>query len=438
MVPEPARFGKYLLLRRVAVGGMAEIYLALEEIPHAGCRFVTIKRIRPDLAHDRDFIDFFLSESRVALKCSHPNLPQTFDLGVVDGVHYLAMEFIRGHTLLDVIRRTYMQSQVVSVGTAVAVGIQIAAALEHAHGLTDVDGKPMEVIHRDVTPQNIMVSTGGIAKLIDFGIVRASVQAHQTRAGTVKGKFSYMAPEQLAGPDHIDQRCDIFALGVCLHETLSGRALFRGKSDADTLRRIRSAEVPDLSQHRADVPPQLSAVILKALERQPQRRFQSATELLAALEEVSEECGIYRSVTRTRDEVLERCGDPPMPTLDAATSRALTQAAERGSTAEVVAVASASLPAIPTAVVPGPPGDVSQRAVAVSGEVEVAASGEVADAASDPPADAAPADAPTAETTGIAGDRDLLYFLQKAGSNVPEHLRSTDPELAALLARAGS
>jgi serine/threonine-protein kinase len=321
----PRRFGKYQLLSRMAVGGMAEVFLAVEETEHAGRRFVTVKRIRPEYARDADYIEFFLTEGRVALKCAHPHLPQAFDLGVISGVHYLAMEYIRGHTLLDVVRSASAGGTSVSVGTALRIGIGIAAALEYVHSLCDVDGRPLGVVHRDVTPQNIMISSAGSVKLIDFGIVRSTVQTHRTQNGVVKGKFAYLAPETISHRGRVDQRADIFSLGICLHETLTARPLFRGVNDAATLERLRFLDVPDLSLIRGDVPPQLAAAVLKALERKPKRRFQTATEFLSALEQVTEECRIFHSVTRLRDEVLGLCGAPPLPTLAPEVLEALSE-----------------------------------------------------------------------------------------------------------------
>jgi len=325
----PCRFGRYTLLSQMAVGGMAEILLAVEETEHAGRRFVTIKRIRSEYQTDPDYIEFFLTEGRVALKCAHPNLPQAFDLGVQDGIHYLAMEFISGHTLLDLVRQAAAGGTPVSVPMALAIGTSIAAALEYVHGLCDVDGRPLRVVHRDVTPQNIMISASGTIKLIDFGIVRSTVQTHRTQNGVVKGKFAYLAPETVIHRGRVDQRADLFSLGICLHETLTARPLFRGKSDSQTLERLRFLNVPDLSLLRPDVPPALAAAILKALERKPKRRFQSATQFLQSLEKVAERCGITRSVTRLRNETLDLCGPPPLPTLDRAAFDSLPQKTPR-------------------------------------------------------------------------------------------------------------
>jgi serine/threonine protein kinase len=164
-----------------------------------------------------------------------------------------------------------------------------------------------------------MITAPGAVKLIDFGIVRAAVQTHKTEIGVVKGKFSYMAPEMLvvgAEPEDIDHRADLFGLGIVLHETLTGRSLFRGKNDEHTLERVRSLPIPDVSKMRTDVPPLLSQLILRALERNPAKRFQSATELLAQLEHVAERCNIHVSVTKLRDEVHEYLGESPAASLD--------------------------------------------------------------------------------------------------------------------------
>jgi serine/threonine protein kinase len=294
---------------------MAEIFLAVEKSPHGSHRFVTIKRIKTDFDRDDEYVQFFLTEGRVSLKCSHPNLPQAYEMGAVDGAHYLALEYIHGHTLLDVVRAGASTDRPLSIETAVHVGVCVAAALEHAHGLRDVDGQSLCVVHRDVTPQNVMLSVSGAVKLIDFGIVRSAVQTHRTASGVVKGKFSYMAPESLASGREFDHRADLFALGIVLHETLTGRSLFRGATDNDTLRRVRTMPIPDVTRMRPDTPPGLSAVIARALERDPDRRFQTATDFLHSLEQIAEEAHIHRSVTRLRDEVLDRCGDPPFPSL---------------------------------------------------------------------------------------------------------------------------
>ncbi len=370
----PCRFGKYTLVQRIAAGGMAEVDLAIEEIAQASRRFVIIKRIRHDQAADPDYLDFFRTEGRVALRCTHPNLPQVYELGRVGEVHYIAMEYIHGHTLLDMIRAAILSRRQVSVATVVGVGVSVAAALEHVHSLRDVNGTPLKVIHRDVTPQNIMLTTAGTVKLIDFGIVRSSIQAHHTAAGIVKGKFAYMAPEQLEGRPTLDHRADLFALGIVLWECLTRRPLFRAGTELDTANRVHHLRIPDPVTLRQDTPGELSWVVGKALERDPDSRFQSATEVLSALEDVIENCHLAPTMTRLRQEMVELCGVP-------------------------------RLPAIPTRIAP-----------AQSDEISLPSADELDTDAedSDPSRDGLP------PNSGLARDPLLLYFLRQAGARVPE------------------
>jgi serine/threonine protein kinase len=418
----PQRFGKYLLLRRVAVGGMAEVLLAVERSAHAGDRFVTIKRIKREFCDDADYIEFFLTEGRVSLKCAHPNLPQTYDLGVEEGSHFLAMEFIQGHTLLDVIRAAVTKGKPLAIATALRVGVSVAAALEHAHGLVDLDGRPLGVIHRDVTPQNIMISAAGAVKLIDFGIVRATVQTHETQTGVVKGKFSYMAPEMLRiTPRDLDHRADLFALGIVLHETLTGRSLFRGKNDDETLDRVRSLPIPELSRLRADVPTSFDHVVRHALERDPDDRFQSATEMLHALEAVAEAEGIYASMTRLRDEAIDRCGPPVAPVVDDA-ARVMLSLPE-------LATPAGRLGSSP----PAPPQPPEQPAVLV----EESSAAIPIDA--DEMWDAGPSlTSAEARHGNLDRDPELLYYLRRSGALPGSSRRAAtthaDQELSELLA----
>ena len=321
----PERFGRYTLLQRVAFGGMAEILLAIEETPHSGKRFVTIKRIRSEHSHDPDYIDFFVSEGRVSMQCAHPNLVTSFDLDTVNGVHYLAMEYIRGHTLLDLIRTAHHTKVKLSVPSVLRIAGEVAAGLDHLHTMCDGDGRALHVVHRDVTPQNIMIDAVGSVKLIDLGIARSEMQVHQTKVGTVKGKLSYIAPEQLGTNRVLDGRADIFSLGIVMHESLTTRGLFRGNNDNDTVRRIRQMPIPLVHTQRRDVTHEVDALLGKALERDLASRFQSASELLRALHGLNAD-DRPGSLTMLRDEVLALCGDPPVPTLGGGSFSALRAA----------------------------------------------------------------------------------------------------------------
>ena len=294
---------------------MAEIYLAVAPTVSTGQRFVTLKLIRPDFATDPDYINFFLTEGRVALQCSHPNLPSAFELGEVDGRWFLAMEYIHGTNLLEVLKRAIRERTMLEIRTAVTVGLAIAAGLEHVHNLRDVHGRSLDVIHRDVTPQNVMLSSEGAVKLIDFGIVRSAVQRHQTQAGTVKGKFAYMAPEQLIVGHQFDHRTDLFGLGIVLWETLAARPLMRGRSDYETIERVRSFDIPDPRVKRPDIPKEISRIVLKALARSVDDRYQTASDMLVDLEQAAQICGIVPSVTGIRDQVAQFCGQIPRPKL---------------------------------------------------------------------------------------------------------------------------
>jgi serine/threonine protein kinase len=404
-------FGKYTLVAKLAEGGMAEIHLAVEETPQAGRRFVIIKRIRDSFETDPDFADYFVTEGRVALKVAHPNLPLAYELGQIEGVHYLAMEFIRGPTLLDLLRGANRLGRAISVRSALTIARAVAAALEHAHGLRDVDGAPLHVIHRDVTPQNTLIAYDGTVKLIDFGIAQASVQLHQTATGVVKGKFSYLAPEQIHRNAPIDQRSDLFSLGVMMHEALCGRVLFRGRTDRDTIQRVLSAPIASPTEVRPSVPASLSAVVLRALARQPGDRYPSATALLEALEDVADREQLGASVVKLRDEVYDLCGSPQeyrLPTLTA------TAAGDGGNDAGIDVDF-----------------DDTDAMQAVSDEA-------LGDGAGDPPTYVETP--PLERLTGLAADADLRYYLAKAGVVVPSQrgrrLRTTrtDVEFSELLA----
>jgi eukaryotic-like serine/threonine-protein kinase len=414
---------------------MAEIFLAVEKSPHGSHRFVTIKRIKTDFDRDDEYVQFFLTEGRVSLKCSHPNLPQAYEMGAVDGAHYLALEYIHGHTLLDVVRAGASTDRPLSIETAVHVGVCVAAALEHAHGLRDVDGQSLCVVHRDVTPQNVMLSVSGAVKLIDFGIVRSAVQTHRTASGVVKGKFSYMAPESLASGREFDHRADLFALGIVLHETLTGRSLFRGATDNDTLRRVRTMPIPDVTRMRPDTPPGLSAVIARALERDPDRRFQTATDFLHSLEQIAEEAHIHRSVTRLRDEVLDRCGDPPFPSLTEEERGLLEEALPPPLPPAPPPLDSGSDDAGITVAEPISP-DLNDALALVLGQAQIAESEEPPPYEPTPPPVEKDARSSVVPAPVAQRDPQLAYFLRQAAL-VPRRRREppSDPELADLLSQ---
>jgi serine/threonine-protein kinase len=275
-------FGKYRLLELLASGGMAEVWRAELPGPAGFAKEVALKLVRADLGAQPELARLFEQEARLASRLGHANVVQVFEYDAVDGRHYLAMELVRGRTLRQVTDRCREAGVRMGLARAVHVGAEVARALAYAHRLAH-RGQPLGIVHRDVSPQNVLVSFEGEVKLADFGIARALGAVEQTAPGAVKGKVAYMAPEQARG-EPVDARADLFALGVVLWELLSGRRLFARDSEAAALAALLSAEpVSRPSEWNEDVPPELDAAVLSALERDPERRTRSADEMLAAL-----------------------------------------------------------------------------------------------------------------------------------------------------------
>ncbi len=279
-----APFGKYLLLQRVSVGGMAEVFKALPEDARRIDQIVAIKRILPSIAADSEFIGMFIDEARVAGQLNHPNICKMYELGRVGSDHYIAMQFLWGRDLLKVMNRHKKAGRFVSPSLSAFVGAKALCALHYAHTKRDGRGRPLHIIHRDVSPQNIIVGYSGQVKLIDFGVARAATQSQKTQAGILKGKFGYMSPEMVRGLP-IDHRSDVFAMGICLHELLTNARLFYGETDFATLELVRDAKVPAPSLKSPGVPAALDAIVMKALAREAEDRFQTAEEMQLALEE---------------------------------------------------------------------------------------------------------------------------------------------------------
>jgi serine/threonine-protein kinase len=283
-----ALFGRYRVLRTLAFGGMAQILLADDPRSH---RLVVLKRILPHYAQQHEFVQFFIHEGRLGQRLIHKNLVQTLETGQVGDVPYIALEYLRGKPAIEVLRHAARQGVEVPLGVAVRIVADAARGLHHAHTSVDNEGRPLNVVHRDVTPHNLYVCSDGTTKVLDFGIAKAASQLHHTRTGTIKGKFAYLAPEQIKG-DSIDHRVDVFALGIVLHELLTLKPLFRGQNDAETLQRVLSFEVPAPERIRRVVPPGLGAVALRALQRDRERRLPSAQALADSIEAVAMAEGI--------------------------------------------------------------------------------------------------------------------------------------------------
>jgi serine/threonine protein kinase len=274
--------GKYLLLDRIALGGMAEIYRAKSLGVEGFERIVVLKRILPQLAEDAEFVQMFVHEAKIAVQLSHANICPIYELGKIGATHFIAMEYVWGRDLREILRRFKMLGQPMPPPMAAWITCKILEALDYAHRKRDAEGRPLAIIHRDISPQNILVSYEGLVKLIDFGIAKAAGRATQTQAGVIKGKLGYMSPEQIMGRP-IDHRSDIFATSGVLHEALTGEKLFSGNNDIEIIDKVRQADVPPPSSLASHVPPQLDQIVLRGLARDPNDRYQTAGEMQEAL-----------------------------------------------------------------------------------------------------------------------------------------------------------
>jgi serine/threonine protein kinase len=287
---EPIQFGKYTLFELIGRGGMAEVYKARIQGPAGFERTFVVKRILPHLSSDPTFIKMFVEEAKLSARLAHPNIVHIFELGAVEGEYFISMEYIRGHDLSETMRAIWKTMGPPRPELVAYVGREACRGLAYAHALTDESGKPLGMVHRDVSPSNVMLSYEGAVKLLDFGIAKALGDAgpETTKAGTMKGKYAYMAPEQTEG-ENVDNRSDIFACGIVLHEVLTGRRLFKGANDVQTIERVRRCDVPRPSLQNPAVPPAMDAIVLKALAHNPAERWQDAAEMADALDDIVHE-----------------------------------------------------------------------------------------------------------------------------------------------------
>jgi len=267
----PARFGRFTLLERIGGGGMATVYRASLSSLGGFEKEVAVKVIRVELAEDPQFTQMFLDEARLSARLNHANIVQTFDFGQEENVHFLAMELVRGRTLAALLKVCRAKGTRLGIGPSLRVAAELARALDYAHRLVDLDGKSLGIVHRDVSPQNVLVSREGEVKLADFGIAKAVMRSHVTQPGRVRGKCAYMAPEQIRGKE-LDGRADVFALGVILWESLSGRSLFDGASDAAVLHQVLEKEILPPSWFAREVPAEVDALVMRLLSRDVEDR----------------------------------------------------------------------------------------------------------------------------------------------------------------------
>ncbi len=284
----PKRFGKYTLLRTLAKGGMAELFLAIQKSVAGFEKLIVIKRILPSMNQDQAFIEMLLHEARIAATLSHPNIVQIFDVGQAEGLYFIAMEHVHGEDIRSIVRQMKVKGvPEFPLEHAIAIALGMCAGLAYAHDKRDLDGSDLNIVHRDISPQNVVLTFSGDVKIVDFGIAKSDSKANtETKSGKLKGKVPYMSPEQARG-EAIDARSDIFATGVMLFELTTGKRLFKGQSEFETLKLICEREYPRPSQIRPGYPPDLERIVMKALAKDKNERYQSAREMQGDIEDFS-------------------------------------------------------------------------------------------------------------------------------------------------------
>ncbi len=287
----PKRLGRFEILTTIGSGGMAAIYLARIAGPAGFERPIALKVIHEHLASESRFVEMFLNEARIAAQLQHPNITQIYELGEADGTYFIAMEYLRGEHVGAIIHASRSSGRTgVDGRIACQVAMQVCEGLHHAHSSTDVEGRPLDVVHRDVSPQNLFVTYTGAVKVMDFGIARAAGMVSTTRPGAVKGKASYMAPEQVQG-DVLDERTDVFALGIVLWEMLLGRRLFHGVNELASMRLVIEGKVPRIADIRPTIPEEIDEVLAQAMASDRSERFSTAMAFHEALSPILDDLG---------------------------------------------------------------------------------------------------------------------------------------------------
>jgi serine/threonine-protein kinase len=269
---------RYRVLKRLASGGMAEVFVAESAGIEGFRKQVAIKRVLPQLSKKEQFIAMFLDEARLSAHLSHSNVVSVFDIGVGDGTYFIVMEYVEGADLKAVMDYTKKVGRPVPVESAVYIATRICQGLSYAHELKSNDGHPLAIIHRDITPANVLITKYGEVKIVDFGLAKASSQLAASDAGVIKGKFGYLAPETVLEKP-VDQRVDVFAMGIILWEMLAGRRLFLGDTDFATVKLVRDAVIPSLRTINRQVPAELDEIVRRALARDPESRYLTARAL---------------------------------------------------------------------------------------------------------------------------------------------------------------
>ncbi|MBK6687987.1 MAG: serine/threonine protein kinase [Deltaproteobacteria bacterium] len=285
------RLGHHELLIRLASGGAANVFLVRDLTAPDPGRLLALKILLPSLASNEDFVNMFFAEAKIARSLRHPNVVTIAGFGLVDGIHCLAMEYVFGASLAQVLRASAKARKPLTVGVLLRITACVCDALHYAHQLEDEGGQPLNLVHRDVTPQNILIGFNGVPKLTDFGIAKATNRGWETQAGIVKGKFSYMSPEQALGKK-VDRRSDIFGTGIVLWEALTGRDLFRGSTPMEVLSAIRNQKIEPPSKVVPGLTPIVDPIVMKALRRSPRQRYQTAAEMRDEIEDLIRRAGV--------------------------------------------------------------------------------------------------------------------------------------------------
>jgi hypothetical protein len=364
--PEPAHEvdGRYRLIRRLAVGGMAEIHLAAAPMPSGGERLVAVKRVLPHLAEHQEFVSMFFDEARLAASLRHENIVQVHQALITPGEHSvemaIVMEYLHGEDVRKLLRAARETGKSIALAQSLAIICGACAGLHHAHEMVGVHGEALGIVHRDVSPANLFVTSDGIVKVLDFGVAKAANRLTETRTGGLKGKVRYMSPEQCSG-GAVDRRSDVFALGVVLWELTVGRRLHQSETELETLQAIALRDAPPPSSVRLDYPVALEAIVMRALARDPDQRYPSAHALQVDLETFAREHQLSLGSLALSLLVNDLVGDRPMPQLETAppadapeprrgTRRAVRWLARATAASATVALAWAFWPHSPAAV----------------------------------------------------------------------------------------
>jgi serine/threonine-protein kinase len=332
-VSAAVRFGKYDLLALLATGGMAEIWLARISGTAGFEKRVVVKRLLDKLAVDQEYVEMFLDEARINARLSHSNVVEVLELGQVEGKYFMAMEYVPGLSVSQVGKKSTQRLGDVPQQVATGIIAQACGGLHYAHDKSLPDGTPLGIIHRDVSPQNLILTFEGLVKVLDFGIAKASDRRTETRTGMVKGKFSYMSPEQCLG-QKLDRRSDVFALGIVLFELCTARRLFKRGATYQTYTAITNADIPQPRMLNPKIDPAVEDVIMRALKRQPNDRFATAEAMQEALEQAMRGAGLRGSSSDLQKFMQATFAD------EEAQQRSMVASAERGELHENMAVVS--------------------------------------------------------------------------------------------------